>query len=336
MNSSRVQQSLRALGSAMGAIILLTSLTDPGKASDCSKTSTGFIPLNELGMGSYKGTLGGLYLDGSNERPAEHDRAGLALARTVLPLDSQGKSSPQGRIVRLSIGMSNTTQEFSMFRDTANADPEKNPRLTIVDGAQGGMSADRIVNPSDGSSGTQYWNTVGQRLAMAGVTAGQVQVAWVKQADAGPTQSFPADARRLQAELTAIAQILKSRFPNIKLAYYSSRIYGGYASTNLNPEPFAYQSGFAVKWMIEDQINGAPELNFDPLRGQVRAPWLAWGPYLWADGLKARGDGLRWECSDFADDGTHPGITARRKVTDLLLKFFKTDATARVWFLAAP
>ena len=67
------------------------------------------------------------------------------------------------------------------------------------------------------------------------------------------------------------------------------------------------------------------------------APWLDWGPDLWADGLNARGDnGLVWTCQDLGGDGTHPSNSGRTKVGSLLLDFFKTDSLARQWFLANP
>jgi hypothetical protein len=316
------------------ALSLVLSIAYASQASDCTKISVGFKPLTELGTNLYKGKQGGLYPGGLNVPPPEHETAGLMLANQIQPLDASGRPNPQnGRSVLLSIGMSNTTQEFSTFVRIANPDPSRNPRLVIVDGAQGGMSADRILNPNDGSSGTQFWTTVNQRLASNNVTPNQVQAAWVKEADPEPTLAFPADAQKLQSELAAIARLLKTRFPNLKIAYYSSRIYAGYASTNLNPEPFAYQSGFAVKWLIESQINDDPTLNYDPASGDVKAPWLAWGPYLWADGLAPRDDGLMWECDDFVQDGTHPSQKGQQKVANLLLSFFKTEATARSWFL---
>jgi hypothetical protein len=112
----------------------------------------------------------------------------------------------------------------------------------------------------------------------------------------------------------------------------SSRIYAGYATSTLNPEPYAYQSAFAVRWTIEQQLNGGL-----PFAGSGRgAPWIAWGPYLWADGLTPRSDGLTWSCSDFANDGTHPGTTGRQKVAARLLDFVHTDPTAREWYLARP
>ena len=73
-----------------------------------------------------------------------------------------------------------------------------------------------------------------------------------------PMQAFPADAQASQSDLRAVCQILQSKYPNIRICYLSSRIYAGYATTSLNPEPFAYQSGFAVKWLIESQIARRP------------------------------------------------------------------------------
>jgi hypothetical protein len=157
----------------------------------------------------------------------------------------------------------------------------------------------------------------------------------VKEAIAGPNLPFPADAVELQGYLRAIAMVLKDKFPTIDLAYYSSRIYAGYAVSQLNPEPYAYQSGFSAKWVIESQIAGNdPGLNYRADAGPVEAPWLSWGPYLWADGLVPRSDGLIWECVDFQNDGTHPSESGRAKVAAQLLEFFTTDSTATPWFLA--
>src|SRR5205807_5801244 len=141
-------------------------------------------------------------------RPAAHEAAGLELAKQVQPLDAEGKPGADGKIVLLSIGMSNTTQEFATFKRSADAGPDKNPKLVIVDGAQGGMSANRIVNPEDNGSGTRFWTTVDQRLEGARVTREQVQVAWIKQADPGPNQGFPKYAETLRNELRQIVQLM--------------------------------------------------------------------------------------------------------------------------------
>lgn len=292
-------------------------------------------PLTELGTEEYQGFKGGLYPDGKNERPAAHEAAGRALAGQVQPLDREGKPSADGKIVLLSVGMSNTSQSSDGFRRQLAEEKARNPRLVFVNGAQGGMTAAAIQDPEDNRSGSRYWNTVDERLKAAGVSREQVQVIWIKQADARPTEGFPGYARKLQGELTRIAQLLPGRFPNIKLVYLSSRTYGGYARTPLNPEPYAYESGFAVKWLIEQQIKGDPSLNHDPKKGRVKVPWLSWGPYLWANGSRKRADGFSYREDDFVGDGTHQSRSGQEKVGKLLLQFFKTDSTCQPWFLPA-
>jgi lysophospholipase L1-like esterase len=63
--------------------------------------------------------------------------------------------------------------------------------------------------------------------------------------------------------------------------------------------------------------------------------WVAWGAYLWADGLNARSDGLTWQIGDFAADGTHPSTSGRMKVAKMLLGFLESADTSRCWFRAA-
>ncbi len=304
--------------------------------ADCSLTTTGITPVNDLWTGFYHGNVGGLYPKGANNAPAQHLAAGIDIATNqIRPLDAFGNYDPvNGKIVMISVGMSNTTMEFSHFVTLANSDPTKNTRLVIVDGAQSGRDASEWVSPT-----AQTWSTVNSRLAAAGVTPAQVQVVWVKQARANPNSlgAFPLHAQILQSNLEAIARNLKTNYPNSKIAYYSSRTraYTNDAHT-LNPEPFAYESAFSVRWMIENQINGATNLNYDPNRGPVVAPWLAWGPYLWVDGTNSRSDGFVWLCSDLQNDFTHPSDTGDAKVDRELIAFFKTHATAAPWFLRSP
>jgi len=301
-----------------------TSPTPGAPQQGCARTSVGFTPLTDLGSGSYQGQRGGLYPTGGNVPPPAHLDAGLKVARTIQPLDAAGQPSVSGRYVFVSIGMSNTTQEFSAFKPMADADPLKSSRLVVVDGAQGGMTATDWSN-----SGCACWGELDNRLRAAGVTRAQVVTAWIKLADAQPSEGWPAYAQRLQRETESILQQLAVNFPNLRLAYLSSRIYAGYATSTLNPEPYAYESGFAMRWVIEDELNGA--LRYE---GAGRnAPWLAWGPYLWADGTRPRSDGLTWVCADFSTaDGTHPATSGRQKVAQMLLDFVHNDQTARVWY----
>ena len=293
-----------------------------------ARDSTGLIPLTDLGAGKYKGEQGGLYPNGSNTLPAAHLAAGIAIAKKIQPLDRAGRPAPDGKIVLMGVGMSNTTQESRSFIFLAKAHAsEINPSVLIVDGAQGAQTAALIARPE-----ARYWSTPMARLEEAGATAAQVQAVWLKEADAMPKEAFPIEVKKMQAELLSIVHILHDKFPNLRVIYCSSRIYAGYAAGPLNPEPHAYESGFAFKWLIADQIAGNPELNYDPAKGAVRAPWLAWGPYLWADGIKGRKDGWIWKREDLGPDGTHPSMKGREKVAQLLLSFFEKDATAGAWF----
>lgn len=279
-------------------------------------------PLTELGKAEYQGFAGGLYPNGANTRPEAHEKEGLARAKNVQPRDRDGQPAANGKIVLLSVGMSNTSQASYGFAQHLRNDENKNPALVFVNGAQGGMTAKAIQDPKDNATGTRYWTTVDDRLKSSNVSAAQVQAIWIKQADAGPTQGFPKYAQTLQAELANIVRVCAERYPNLQMIYLSSRTFGGYAKTPLNPEPYAYESGFAVKWLIEDH-----------LKGPIKGPWLSWGPYLWANGSTKRADGFAYDEADFADDGTHQSPTGQLKVGKELLKFFQTDPTSKPWFV---
>jgi hypothetical protein len=314
----------------LGAALFGSAAPAAVRAADCSRTSVGFTPLNDLGAGGYQGEAGGLYPGGLNVPPERHRQVALDEAAGVRPLDRTGAPADGGRIVLLSVGMSNATQEFSEFMRVARDDPAMSPRMLLVDGAQGGQTAAIVRDPN-----ARYWQVLDGRLQQAGSSREQVQIIWLKEANARPTDPFPGHARALQQDLEEIVHTAYYRFPNLKFIYLASRIYGGYASTVLNPEPYAYESAFAVRWLITQQIDGEPDLNADPAQGPVLSPVLLWGPYLWADGLEPRRDGLTWRCEDFAEDGTHPSGSGRQKVARQLLEFLKTDETARGWFLAS-
>jgi len=195
----------------------------------------------------------------------------------------------------------------------------------LVDGAQGGQTANLWANPG----ARNPWQGLDERLRYAHVTARQVQAAWIKQAMPGPEYlgEFPKHADVLRGHMVGLLGQLQQRFPNVRIAYLSSRIYAGYATTHLNPEPYAYESAFVVRRLIQEQ--GREEA------GLAGAPVLLWGPYLWADGEKGRKlDSLIWKPADLGPDGTHPSPSGQGKVADLLLRFLKTDPTAKNWFLA--
>lgn len=292
----------------------------PPGGKDCSNTSTGLVPLLDLSQGTYQGFPGGLY-GGSNNIPNTHYQIGLNASQEIEPLNTQGIPDANGKVVFLSVGMSNAKREFGAFVEVAR--PYTGRELAIVNGAQGNYDAVEVANPN-----TDYWLKIDQDLAGRDLSPEQVQVIWVKQAVANEDGSFPQHAQELKGYLRQIVLIAENRYPNLKMIYFSSRIYGGYASpSSPSPEPWAYEGGFAVQWLINSQIKG-----IDHQLAYSNTPWLAWGPYLWADGLEPRSDGLIWICDDFEEDGTHPADSASLKVANMLLDFFSTHPTTSGWF----
>ena len=204
------------------------------------------------------------------------------------------------------------------------------------------------------------------------LTEKQVQVLWIKNANPSPalhspgpglvgytslqpfTDNCASEAATIEAcyyekQLGETIRAAKGRYPNLRQVFISTRIYAGYASVPLNPEPYAYEYGFSAKWLIQAQINQMrPSGTPDPVAGDlnynsVMAAWTAWGPYLWAYGTTPRSDQLIWcngqsgsPCNledDFQSDGTHPSPDVGvPKVVKLMMTFFSTSPYTPGWF----
>src|SRR5689334_9470265 len=310
------------------------------------------VPINDLGTGLYLNQYqGGLYPGGSNTMPAAHFADGLSFENQVKPLNTAGQPDPNGKFVTISIGMSNTSQEwcgndnslnyatYSLMGQAAAHPAVNHSTMVLFNGARGGQDASTWDQPSDAN-----YARVANDLTTNGLSELQVRAAWLKVANAGPTTSLPsanADANHLVQQMGDILRSMKQHYPNLEQVFISSRIYAGYATTTLNPEPYAYESGFAVKRLIEAQINQMSSGTIDPLAGNLSygtggpAPWIAWGPYMWADGMNPRSDGLTWVPSDFAADGTHPSDPqGRQKAATFLMRSFINSPLSNQWFLA--
>lgn len=299
-------------------------------------------PLNDLGKGQYKGFQGGLYENGINEVPADHHDDGLALAQQVKPI--------RGKFALLAVGMSNTAMEFAAFQELQSGDRRVNhDSMAVIRGAKGSMTACAWASaretPRDHGCSmprflpNQYDRIRDELLKPAGLSEDQVEAVWMNNADPRPTVALPsknAEAYEYERYIGDTARALRARYPNLKLLFISSRIYAGYARVPLNPEPYAYEYGFSIKWLIQAQIDQMRRGTVDPIAGNLDykkgvAPWIAWGPYLWADGDIPRSDGLTWDVSEYMPDGTHPNPKGREKVAKLLLEFFlRSPYTA--WF----
>jgi Putative Ig domain/Transmembrane protein 131-like N-terminal len=305
---------------------------------DQAGTTQPEVDLPDLGTGSYMGTEGGLYPNGSNVPPADHESDGLALGEGIVPLDANGNPDPSGKYVLLSIGVSITRTMFTQFQLTEQLDPSLNPNLVIVDGAIDGTDSTNYANLKDGS-----WQTIlNFYLPYQNVTADQVVAVWMMDPRSQPTGTYPADMTNQENDVISALQNMQIYFPNLKIAYLESMHYGGYATNDpeILPEPYAYETGFAMQTVIAGQINGQADLNYNPNNGPVVAPWIAWGTYDWANGMLANGyasadsGGLVWNCADLGPDGVHASAAGKYKDSALLVNFFKNEPTAASWYLA--
>lgn len=293
-----------------------------------AQSSTGMTPLVDMSGGAtYQGFLGGLYPGESSTPPAAHLAEAMVRAQEIEPRDVDGNPDPDGVIVLLCLGYSNASQEWSVFERQADLDPTRNARVLILNGGVRGQVPALIKDPE-----APYWNNVSARLAGMGLSPMQVQAVWLKVTDVNTPDDFPLHAQVLRDDTVEVVQLLAATYPELRLCYVSSRTYGGWSTTSVSPEPQAYETGFSVKWLIEDQITGEPGLNYDPSSGPVLAPLLLWGPYLWADGVAPRSDGLTWQQADVEEDGLHPSPSGEQKAADMLTDFFHTDVSATPWY----
>jgi hypothetical protein len=282
------------------------------------------LPLTDFGADDqYEGQDGGLYGGGKNIPSEKHAQAARAELKQIQPLNAEGKPAAHGTIVFISISMSNATQEFSRFKQLADASGQKSKHVRVVDCAQGGQAMAAWA-PAD----AKPWQEALRRLERARVSPEQVQVAWVKLANKRPTGSMKEHVDILEADTIKVLHNARTRFPNLRIVYLGSRIWAGEGKGNLNPEPYAYESAFAVRNLIQQQIADDARL------ARETSPLLLWGPYLWSEGERGRKiDDLTWKREDFANDGIHPSMSGRTKVAQQLLDFCTSNPLAKTWFV---
>lgn len=320
-------------------------------------------PINDLGPGVYLGQFqGGLYENGSNIIPADHEAAGLAIVPTV-------GNNGSGKFIYLGTGMSTAYQNFGYFVLTVMPTvTNANPNMVVIGGAQSGYTACAWayavgdpyqvgcypLNPQERGP-NPYDNILTKQLTPAGLTESQVEVIYIENCDPGPTVGLPsstADAYVYERWLGMILRAAKTRYPNLKIAFLTSRFYAGYTTMNMSPEPYAYETAFTIKWIIQAQINQERGLGIDPVAGDLSfgpggaAPYLVWGPYVWASGTTPRSDGMVWcdrqkgspchgEMDYNAADLTHPSTMGMKKVGDAILSVMENSEFAEPWFLAS-
>lgn len=310
------------------------------------------IPLNDLGPRPYRlGYYGGLWENGMNNIPADHLAAGIERAREIQPLDAEGQPSPDGKIGFITIGNGDTDRvicspfrtvecEPRSFAAMVRDNPRVNPSVVVLNAAYENF----IQQFGPRGSLTPVLDNVQQYvLQPAGVTEQQVQVAWMQMSYDHPSVDISCacgDDYNLKIDYGNTLRALKARYPNLQIAYLSSRPFAGYDPNPWNAEPYAYDTGLTVRILMWVQMEQArygsifndgrvEQINY--LKGQ--APWISWGPYMWANGTTPRSDGLTWLPEDY--DGPLLSEKGAHKSATLLFDFLMTDPTARLWFSTA-
>jgi uncharacterized protein YjdB len=365
-----------ATGVGAGTATITVAFNGQSGSTSLTVTSPGGngtkMPLMDMTPSeNYLTFQGGLYENSGDTVPADHNTAGLTAAAAIQPLDTNGNPSASGKIAFVAIGRSTAVDEFAVFMSQAATNAGVNhTALVIVNGAlSGAMPCVWTVTsgapPCNPTQGNQYDRVRDMVLAPLGLTEKQVQATWIEEYNGDPAadgfQSMcdptvagcsndvsHTEALRYEQQLGGILRSAKTRWPNLHQVFHSSRIYGGYATTNHSSEPYPYEYGFSVKWLIQAQIlqmrSGGSAI--DPTAGDLNyqtsvAPWTAWGPYTWANADTPRSDGLFWcngqansPCNgevDFQPDGTHPNTQGDQKVANLLMNFF-LNSSYTPWF----
>lgn len=335
-------------GSSVSTTVTIADDGTFGSDSNSSNNSSSLsvhimrIPLTELGSNLYLNRYsGGLFPGGTNTMPSAHATAGLSKSSLIQQRNSSGTATTtNGVIVMLSIGMTNTNLEFGQFETAVRTTLSGNRNVVVINGASG---SEQYVTAWDQTSDTQYSRILSTLLTPRGLAESQVQAVWMKLAISSPTSSLASsttpDAYTLKATLGHVVRTLKSRYPNLQQVFFSSRSYAGYTSSAVNPEPYAYESGFAVKWLIEAQINQMDTGTVDSQAGNLNydngtAPWISWGPYIWANGTTTSTDGVSWSQSDFQSNGLNVSTAGANKIRDELTEFFDNSPYTS-WYSAS-
>lgn len=305
--------------------------------ANCSNSSTGYAPWDDISAGPHLGEPRGLWKPGSNDRPAKHEEVLRHLASRISPIG--------GKIGLVSMGMSGGKLVSDAFAPLLALEPHLHPALTFVNGCVNGRDCADLASVTN-----PYWSTELPSLLAGKLAANQVQAVMLFSGRQVPTPIFPASIPVVAAELAAAVQNVKLFYPNVQLLFFTSTTYGGYADLALSvpPEPHNLEQAAHHREMLLMQLGGS--LACDPRAGSVVAPGLTWGPYTWCDGATQHPTtGLTWKCNAAPgqptdvnkNDGHHPSSNfsgrGAHKLAEMWMEMFRSDhQITRGWFHEAP
>lgn len=297
---------------------------------NCQQQRQSFIPINELGSGYFRGYQGGLYPGGSNTLSGNYLQDLTQISDAIQPLDSNGQFSKGGYVVFIGVGASNPRTEFQAFQKMTDTFRNINKRLKTVNTCIGGQGVQKMNQAND-----NYWKQADKMMDSMGLSNLQVQIAWLETENtASADSSFPGGPRSLVSDVRVLLQMMKVKYPNLKVCYLSARTYAGWVSggTGRGLEyPRDYYNGWAMKWVIDSAIYRAN--GFEYLGSTPEIPMPVYSTYNWTNGEQLRLDGFSVDCdTDFGGDGLHLSIAGENKIGEQLFRFFNTDINTTKWF----
>lgn len=188
------------------------------------------------------------------------------------------------------------------------------PHLTIGIGAQGGMDINAMLDEGSG-----YWRKAILDLSNVGLSNAQIQLIWISTGDMqSASLEFPKQSIALADKYHTLLLMIKQKYPNIKIVFLSDRTFAGYIDNNgpqLLAEPTAYYTSWAVKFLIERQLQSLTDYTYSDI------PFIDWGPMLWTNGETGDSYNYKWDCDDAAKGGIHPTAKGRSKEAIRLYNF---------------
>jgi hypothetical protein len=301
-----------------------TTQLNSGSVDFAARRDTAKIPLNDLGKGTFRGYMGGLYPNGANEPSGQYAADLSDVSNSIVPLDKSGNPLNTGKIVFISLGASVGGHMMKALIPKTENNPLTNPSLLLINCNQGAgfASLNHIMNPADA-----YWSRV-DRTITAKTSAKQVQVIYLETDDTTNAR-WPDKATLVKNDIDSCLRFFKKKFPNVKLVYVlgRTRTFGFMKYWNREPNPYYF--GWGCKWAIEDQINGVPGTTYKGT--DAVAPMLTWGFYEWADSLPRKTDGFSWNAYQTVD-GLHASTEGQDTLTTRFQNFLLTDPYASIWY----
>ena len=294
----------------------------------CSINQQNLVPITDLGTGYYRGYQGGLYPGGQNQRSGAHLSQTLSQAAQIQPLNSNGQPAANGKVVLIGVGASNPRTEFEAFKQQAQTSGFLKSGTLIINTCIGGQGVQKMNQPS-----ANYWQQAENTLQQAGLSSQQVQAAWVETEHTGNADTvFPRAPQQLMQDMRTLLVTMKQKFPNLKIVYLSGRAFSGYAQAAANEVgkgllyPRDYYNGWAMKWMVEKQINNESGYTLSEI------PFITMSTYLWSRGAQPRNDGFFLDCIlDVGADGLHLTAAGEQKTGQQLFQFFFSDPSTAGW-----